>query len=283
MIAFLGTGLLGTGFIRAFRRRGEAVHVWNRTASRAKALEEIGAVAFDDPADAVRGAEMVHICVSDDSAVDAVIELMRAGLGRDVVVVDHTTTAPVATADRTRRLISDGLPFQHAPVFMGPANALNGTGTMMASGDRAIFDRVEAALKPMTGNVVYLGADAGRAASFKLMGNLVLIFVSAGLADMFELARAGGISGDDAAHLLDWFNPAGGLSGRAERMLKGDLSEPSWTLEMARKDARLMIESAQAGKRPLAVLPAIAAEMDRWIAAGHAHEDWMVIGAGVRR
>ncbi|HEY3935172.1 MAG TPA: NAD(P)-dependent oxidoreductase [Gemmatimonadales bacterium] len=282
MIAFLGTGLLGTGFIRALRRRGESVHVWNRTASRAKALEATGAVAFDNAADAVRGADLVHICVSDDAAVDEVIEQLRPGLGRDVVVVDHTTTAPVPTADRTRRLIGEGIPFQHAPVFMGPANALNGTGSMMASGDRAIFDRVEGALQPMTGKVVYLGAEPGRAATFKLMGNLVLIFVSAGIADMFEVARAGGVSGEDAAHLLDWFNPAGGLLGRAERMLKGDLSDPSWTLEMARKDARLMIESAAAGNRPLAVLPSIAAEMDRWIAEGHAREDWMVIGAASR-
>jgi 3-hydroxyisobutyrate dehydrogenase len=28
---------------------------------------------------------------------------------------------------------------------------------------------------------------------------------------------------------------------------------------------------------PLAVLPAIAAEMDRWIARGHAGDDWTVI------
>jgi 3-hydroxyisobutyrate dehydrogenase len=52
---------------------------------------------------------------------------------------------------------------------------------------------------------------------------------------------------------------------------------------MARKDARLMIESAAEGKRPLAVLPAIAAEMDRWIAKGDADQDWMVIGTGARK
>ena len=44
---------------------------------------------------------------------------------------------------------------------------------------------------------------------------------------------------------------------------------------MARKDARLMLEAAGG---TLAVLPALAAEMDRWIAKGHAHDDWTVIG-----
>jgi 3-hydroxyisobutyrate dehydrogenase len=46
---------------------------------------------------------------------------------------------------------------------------------------------------------------------------------------------------------------------------------------MARKDARLMMEEAQRGGRTLAVLPALASEMDRWIARGHGNDDWTVI------
>ena len=30
-IAFYGAGMLGSGFVRAMRRRGLAVNVWNRT------------------------------------------------------------------------------------------------------------------------------------------------------------------------------------------------------------------------------------------------------------
>jgi len=46
---------------------------------------------------------------------------------------------------------------------------------------------------------------------------------------------------------------------------------------MARKDARLMIDAAAAGGSQLAVLPAIAKEMDRFIELGHAHDDWTII------
>ena len=45
---------------------------------------------------------------------------------------------------------------------------------------------------------------------------------------------------------------------------------------MARKDVRLMIETA--GDRPLATLPGIAARMDELIAQGHGAEDLGVIG-----
>ncbi len=278
MITFLGTGLLGANFVRAFRRRGEAVQVWNRSPEKARALESIGAKAFDDPAEAVRGATRVHIAVSDDAAVDALLGRAQPGLEGGAFIVDHTTTAPAPTVTRIARWTERGMRFQHAPVFMGPANALDATGTMLASGDRAVFDLMAPELERMTGKLVYLGEDPARAASIKLMGNLAIIAMTAGLADMFALARALNVPAEEAAKLLTWFNPGTAMPWRAERMHSGDLTQPTWTLEMARKDTRLMLESAAANGVALAVLPGIAALMDRAIAAGHGAEDWMVIG-----
>src|SRR6185295_19693303 len=93
MIAFFGMGLLGSGFVRAYRRRGEDVHVWNRSPDKARALEADGARAFADPAEAARGAARVHLTLSDDAAVDEVLERAAPGLSPGVVIVDHTTTS----------------------------------------------------------------------------------------------------------------------------------------------------------------------------------------------
>ena len=54
-IAFLGTGLLGSGFVEAAAARGDTVTVWNRTTEKARALEAFGVRVADTPADAVRG------------------------------------------------------------------------------------------------------------------------------------------------------------------------------------------------------------------------------------
>ena len=37
-IAFLGTGLMGSGFVRRLLAQGQTVHVWNRSPAAAKAL-----------------------------------------------------------------------------------------------------------------------------------------------------------------------------------------------------------------------------------------------------
>ncbi len=230
MIAFLGTGLLGSNFVRAMRRRGLDVNVWNRTAPKARALEPVGARAFDEPAAAVRGATVVHVALSDDAAVDEVLERARPGLGRDAIIVDHTTTSPSGAAARVASWAERGIAFQHAPVFMGPQNALDATGIMLASGDRARFDALSPELSKMTGKLVYLGPQPERAAAFKLFGNLFLMSMTAGIADVLTLAKALGIKAEEAATLFDVFNPGASMGPRVKRILEGDHAHPSWEL-----------------------------------------------------
>jgi 3-hydroxyisobutyrate dehydrogenase len=277
MIALFGTGLLGSGFVRALRRRGEEVNVWNRTATKAQALEASGARAYADPSDAARGATRVHLTLSDDVAVDEVLERARAGFGAGVVIVDHTTTSVGGVAARVKRWSERGVPFQHAPLFMGPQNALDSTGIMLLSGDRALVDHLSPDLEKMTGRLVYLGPQPERAAAFKLLGNLFIMLLTSGVTEMLALAKALSIPGSEAATLFDFFNPGTSIPSRVNRILAADFAHPSWELSMARKDARLMLEEAQGAGQTLAVLPALASEMDRLIARGHGQDDWLVI------
>ncbi len=283
MISFLGTGLLGGNFVKALRRRGEPVQVWNRTAAKAAALAEVGAIPCADPAAAVRGAVRVHLTLSDDAAVDAVLEAARPGLLPGVVLVDHSTTSPAGTTARAARWAERGVAFQHAPVFMGPVNALEGSGLMLASGDRARFDALAPALQPMTGKLVFVGEQVERAAALKLIGNLFLMAMTTGLIDALALAKATGVPPAAAGALFDLFNPGAFVPQRVQRILKADWDHPSWELGMARKDARLMLEAAAAGGQPLTLVPAIAAVMDAFMAEGHGQRDWTVLAKDLVR
>jgi 3-hydroxyisobutyrate dehydrogenase len=277
MIAYLGLGLLGTNFVRAMLRRGEKVQVWNRSPDKARALEAEGAKAFDRVEDAVRGATRIHLTLSDDAAVDDVLGRARPGFAPGVVILDHTTTSPRGTSARAKQLEAAGIAFLHTPVFMGPPNALDATGVMLASGPHERLEMVRAELEKMTGKLVYLGTDPGRAAVFKLLGNLFLIEMMAGVSDVFALAKASGVAGAEAATLFEVFNPAAMIGPRSTRMLEAKFNEASFSLEMARKDVRLMLESAEQGGQRLTVLPGIAAQMDLFLSRGHAKDDWTVI------
>jgi 3-hydroxyisobutyrate dehydrogenase len=193
------------------------------------------------------------------------------------VIVDHTTTSASGTVARAARWAERGVTFVHAPVFMGPQNALDSTGIMLVSGDPAHVEPLKPALAAMTGKLEDLGPRVDAAAAYKLLGNLFLMFLTTGLADLLGLAKAMGISPTDASKLFEMFNPGATIGARMKRIVDGRFSEPSWELAMARKDARLMLDEAKAKNVSLAVLPTIAARMDAVIAQGHGHDDWTVL------
>ena len=193
-VTFFGTGLMGSGFVRRMRANGHQVNVWNRSAAKARALQDVGATAFDDPAAALAGAERLHLSLADDASVDTVLEPLAAVIAPGTWIVDHTTTAVTPTAERVARWRARGRGFVHAPVFMGPANALEGSGLMLLSCAQAQHDALLPALQQMTGKVVHVGEAPERAAAFKLFGNLTLIGIIGVLGDVNRLAAAVGIS-----------------------------------------------------------------------------------------
>jgi 3-hydroxyisobutyrate dehydrogenase len=274
-IAFLGTGLLGGAFAEAAAKRGDSVTAWNRSMEKVLALAPFGVKPAATPADAVRGASRVHLVLKDDAVVEEIISAARAGLSPDAILIDHTTTLPQLTAERAERMHAAGLKYLHCPVFMGPPAARNAQGSMMVAGPKALFESVEADLASMTGRLTYMGERTDLAAANKLLGNAVIIGLSAVIADVLTLAQASSIDAEDAIRLLGSLDLNAMVMGRGMNMAKGNFA-PSFELTMARKDVRLMLETA--GNRPMAALPAIAARMDQLISAGHGAADASVLG-----
>lgn len=274
-ISFLGTGLLGSAFVEAAAKRGDTITVWNRTAEKARALEQFGARVASTPADAVRGASRVHLVLKDDATVEEVIAALRPGLAADTIIVDHTTTQPALTAERSKRLNAEGVRYLHCPVFIGPAAARETKGTILAAGPRPLFDAVKGDLERMAAKVEYFGERPDLAAVYKLCGNAFIIGLTALVADVFAVAAGSDVPPGDTLRILEYFDPAATIRVRGKKIAEGDFSA-SFELAMARKDVRLMMETA--GSQPLSALPAIAARMDTLIGEGRGADDFAVIG-----
>ena len=273
-IAFLGTGLLGGALAEAAAKRGDTVAAWNRSPDKAQALAQFGVRPAATPAEAVRGASRVHLVLKDDAVVEEIIVAARAGLSPAAILVDHTTTLPVFTAERALRLGAERVNYLHCPVFMGPAAARNAQGSMMVAGPATLFESVKEALAGMTGRLEYLGERPDIAAVNKLFGNAMILGIAAMTADVLTMAQASGVAAADAIKLLGLLDLNAMVAGRGMNMAKANFAA-SFELAMARKDVRLMLETA--GNRPLAALPAIAARMDQLIAAGHGADDACVM------
>jgi 3-hydroxyisobutyrate dehydrogenase len=245
-------------------------------------LQAHGATVFADAAAAIAGADRVHLSLADDASVDAVLEPLAGQLAPGTWLVDHTTTAASATAQRVARWDARGCHFVHAPVFMGPANAAEGTGIMLVSGTAARCEALLPALQAMTGKVVNMGEQPERAAAFKLLGNLTILGLIGVLGDMNRLGQALGLATQESFSLFQHFNPGTTLAARAERVASADAHAPSFELAMARKDVRLMLEEAQRAGTPLALMPAVAALFDTGMANGRGAQDVVVAARWAR-
>lgn len=273
-IALLGTGLLGAGMVENLLAKGHTVRIWNRTPSKLDALAQRGAVVSANPADCARGATRVHLVLSEDSAVDAVVPLLRPGLGKDVPLIDHGTNLPAKVKARYATLRGQGVRYVPAPVFMSPANAREASGLMLIGGAKADHDALQGDLAAMTGKLLWVGERADLAATYKLAGNSVFFAMAAAMADVLAIGAGNGVPADQMLALFDTFKPGLALAFLGQRVAKAGSGPASFELAMARKDARLAQETA--GRCPLLVLPAVAAAMDRALAAGHGATDYAI-------
>lgn len=278
MRTFIGTGLLGSGFVRAWLNRGVEVKVWNRTFSKAQKLEAHGAKVFATPEEAVKYSQRIHLVLRDDVSVDEVLSKVETHLTPGAVIIDHTTTSVEGAIRRTQDWSAKGFVYQHAPVMMGPQNALNATGNIFVSGHQEIIQMLTPELESMTGALMNFGEETGKAAGLKLISNLLLMAVNAGISDALTLAKSLNIPESDLAK-LPTIAANGVVRGGFNKITQHPYDEPTWELTMARKDAKLMMDEAEKGGKPMMIIPVIAKEMDEWIDKGFAHKDWAIFAS----
>lgn len=274
-ITFLGTGMIGSALAEAAARRGDVVTVWNRTISKAEGLKQFGIHVADDPATAVRGADRVHIALHDDAAVDAVLAQALPGLSPTTPIIDHTTVSPAGVLARKAWCDERHLRFLHAPLFMSPSVSREGGGIMICSGAQERYEEVRPALEKMTGTLWYLGERIDLAACYKLFGNIMILSVVAGLADVYELAASLGVAATEAHSLFSKLKITSTVDIRGAKMARGEFA-PSWDLATARKDVRIMLGTVD-DPAALAVLPGLATRMDHYLAKGAGQKDVAVL------
>ena len=192
-VAVLGTGKMGGAIAQRLKTGGFEVSVWDRTKSKAEALQ-VGRVA-DSPADAARHADVLVSMVTGPQALRDVYfgptGVFSAGPGS--TIVDMSTVGPAAAQELADAAELKGAKLVEAPVI-GSIPAVN-SGTLVILAGAALVEDLEA-VRPVLqqlGEVHYVG-DIESAATLKLLANSFLGIVSAAAA---ELLAAGTVQGVD--------------------------------------------------------------------------------------
>lgn len=257
-IAYLGMGIMGRGMAANLIEAGHDVTVWNRTSEKAQPVVEKGAKLAQSPAEAVKGAEIVMYCLSDDAAVDDLVfgegNLLDA-LESGQIVVDMSTVHPDTSAREAAAFQEKGVRFLDAPVFGSKGEAANGGLWIVVGGERELYEEVKPVLEPLSETTHYMGGT-GKGASMKLVGNLVVASQIEALGEAMILATKAGLNPRDVIGVLsvtDFKSPI--FEGVGGSLVERNF-ETFFALKLMLKDANLIARFAQDHNSPT---PAAAA------------------------
>ena len=197
---------MGGAIARRLKSGGFDVSVWDRTKSKAEALQ-VGPVV-DSPADAARGADVLVSMVTGPQALRDVY-LGPSGVfaaGKETTIVDMSTVGPAAARELADAAELHGAKLVEAPVI-GSIPAVN-SGTLLILAGAALVEDLEA-VRPVLqqlGDVQYVG-DVASAATLKLVANSFLGIVSAGAAELMAAGTAQGVEPEQVFSILSRIAP----------------------------------------------------------------------------
>ncbi|MER5863371.1 NAD(P)-dependent oxidoreductase [Kitasatospora sp. NPDC002040] len=275
-VAVLGTGIMGAAMARNLSRAGHTVRAWNRTRAKAEPLTADGVQVVDTPAEAVRGAGVVLTMLHDGPAALAVIRQAGPGLAPGAAWVQSTTAGIEALGELADCAREYGLAFFDAPVLGTREPAEAGQLTVLAAGPAGARGSVQPVFDAIGVRTVWTGEDgaAGSATRLKLVANNWVLTATNAAGEVLALAKGLGVDPQSFFDLI-----AGGpldlgyLRAKAALVLEDRLSPPSFALDTAEKDARLIIEAGQRHGVRLDLAAAGAERFRRAAAQGHGAED----------
>ncbi len=268
-VGLIGLGIIGSRVAVALRDAGYNVFVWSRTPRAEPNF-------LGSPAEIAEVADIIHVFVSDATAVYEVIELFEDKLTPRHIIVCNATIGPDATIEAARRIAETGARFVDAP-FTGSRDAA-GAGELVyyLGGEDDVLDAVEPILKASSKALVRVG-HVGQAATVKIATNMLVAVSTQALAESIAVmnsARVNSVVLEEAlkhhavhSKLIDMKLPT---------MLRGDF-EPHFSLRNLSKDVQLALALAKSGEIELPACSATAGVLHKGLYRGWGDLDFSAL------
>ena len=246
---------------------GFPLTVHSRSPGPVDRLVAAGAGRAGSPAEVARASQIVITMLPDTSDVEHVVlgdDGVASSLAEGALLIDMSTIDPGPTREIAEALAPQGVQMLDAPVSGGERGAIDGTLSIMVGGSEQAFARATPILGSMGRDIVHVGpTGAGQVA--KACNQLVVAATIEAVAEALVLAERSGV---DAAKvreaLLGGFAGSKILEVHGQRMLDRAF-EPGFRARLHRKDARIVMDAAEASGAPVPSFKAVAAQLDRLV------------------
>jgi len=285
-IGFAGLGIMGSAMAANLVKAGFSVTVWNRSMDKTAPLAAMGAAVAVSPRRLAEQCDVVITMLADPLAVKFVrdgAEGIIAGLTSGKGYLDMSTVAAETSLETARFAHEKGALFLEAPVGGSRKPAEDASLTIMAAGDRTLYDLSLPVLEKLGKKIMFLG-ETGKAARMKLANNLVMCGALAALCEGMALAAGSGLEPAQLLEVLD----SGAVSNPMFR-LKGPLIAangefpPSFPLKHMQKDLRLALQLADETGQPLFATAVINELYKSALAEGLGDSDFAAVSRIIKK
>lgn len=284
-IGFVGLGIMGSAMASNLLRAGFEVTVWNRSPDKYSLLVDLEATVAASPRAVAERSDVVIAMMATPAAVLSVrdgAEGIIAGLSSGNGYVDMSTVDADTSLESYRLAHEKGALFLEAPVAGSRKPAEDATLTIMAAGDRELYDSSLPVLEKMGKKILFLG-ETGKASRMKLANNLVMCGMLTALSEGIALASGSGL---DTAQLLEVLD-SGAVANPMFRLKGPQIAAnkefpTAFPLKHMQKDLRLALQLAEEVGQPLFVTATINELYKKALAENLGDADFAAVSRVIR-
>ena len=270
-VGVIGLGNIGGGIARNLVADGNEVVVYDVDSSAVKAVS--GATAAADPADVGRQADVTLLSLPTPEVVNSVADAWAKAAAPGSILVDLSTNSPAAVRELGARLAGSGHHLVEAPLTGGAIGAEKRMLVFMIGGDDEAVARVQPVLEPL-GRATFHVGPLGLGNTMKLLNSLIAFTTTWVSLEGLAFATKAGIDVQKAVEILRTAGASNFFIDRQVETIDGRGRPTQFALELAAKDAGLIVEWARELGAATPVAGAVKSVLDSAVANGLGGADW---------
>lgn len=198
---YIGLGNLGANCAACLLRDGFKVTINDLDKSLAEPLIAAGAVWAEDAATVARQTEHVITCLPSPVVTEKVLDQILPEMTSDAHWIEMSTLGRDDVIAMAAKAAEHDVRMMELPVTGGVHLAAQGKITMLAGGDKDMFDTHLPALQAMGNEVFHIG-PLGSAAIIKVITNMLAFIHLKACGEALMLAKRGGLDLGQAWHVI---------------------------------------------------------------------------------
>ncbi len=271
-LGYLGLGNMGQPMAGRLLDAGHQLIIRDLDEAAMQPLIERQALTATSPKDLADRAEIVICSLPSNSAIRSAVfgpDGLIEGNGMRIYVNAGTTGSAFAI-EVSEAMAAKGVTTIEAPISGGPPGARAGTLSVMASGPKPAFNKVEPYLRAYGKTIVYCGEKPGLAQVLKLANNILL---ATSLVATSEVMVMGVKAGLDPNVMLEAIQAGTGRNAAVDMIMPNNVIPRTFhlgaALSILEKDVDLALEEGE-----LQGVPQLVCQQVRQIYKLAIHKGW---------